>query len=54
MVIGMVKAFDLNENVKMICYDNGNITFVRYHDRAYERFMLESREAKMMREMLKA
>ena len=52
-VMKMVKAFDLNENVKMVCYDNGNVTFVRYNDRDCKVFMLEPNEVEIMKNILK-
>ena len=50
----MARAFDLNPDLKMVCYDNGNISFVQYYEHGYEVITLGPDDMIMMKKMLKS
>jgi len=50
----MATACDLGKDGKMVCYDNGNISFVRYNDSGYDVVTLSPNEVKTVKKMLKS
>jgi hypothetical protein len=50
----MARAFDLNPDLKMVCYDNGNISFVQYYEHGYGVITLGPDDVIMMKKMLKS